>query len=1565
MVCRVRYLSSAGIHRREIPGIGALSAAFPQDWLLYASLQCFPRNDTPIEMDAMVVMHDRVLILELKDLDGKLTHNGDLWRNKKRTFRSPVQAVALKARKLKSFLKERIPGFDYYVDSRIVLTGTSTKQELDPAEQPMVWSLQEATSIATLQGRKALLRPVALGLTKAFQQEPEFERVTLNPKMFGPLETEWDGYRVVEPDFVSHPSGIWSEHRAEQATDDRFKALVRVWAFDKLPAGLNSQENRAFIADREMRAIGRLYDLGSPLFRRNAILEPIGDIKREILTQHFELRRLTAGFTTIDRWLESHSDDIDVDDRVTTVASLLEIVAELHAQGIAHRDLGPRSIWAMSPTRISLTGLMACQLPDDESLAEWISILRGHSGRLPEDADRTLAGTAKQRDVYALGQLAFRILAGAPAPEDPGQFSHAFPVPELVPWLARALQANGGARYSDARQLADEFASAVDRMETAGIDQPLIDRHETKDLPYLLWPPVRQLEGDNIYLARDADGAEVVVKTWPSVRRGESTAGDLALTRLFDGVGRLVSSPLPGLPRYVRAGLHAMGPFVAYRYEPGTPLSVSMPKDPEVVLRLSDRLVECVVAIHAMSHSHGDIAFKNILVCEGDTDIRLLDLFDMTPLGDGRVRTPAMSPDNRDALTDEQLDRYATVKVVRALLEGTSDPSLSGEIAILDRELERPRIETFEPIISCVREALDRLQAAKPQRFTITFKGGSKGPFVSDGGAYYLTVERGEASEVEYRLFGIDRMLGIQVRGSEVMGVRYTPANFTMLSAASQFGIAANLVVEVNEGAEAGIDSLLSFLETLAGPPVASEAEVHETLPQSIDVPRYWRKLLELEEAFQPGVEILQDIGPPSGPIAVYAYERLGRDFDFDTGTTVDVLLPTGRRVGEVNLDQTDGQRLVVEFSDRRLAPGDRVNLVERRSRTSFDRRMKAVQRILDDQAAIQGLIDFFKPGSSIRANDYGEAVSDEELKRYRLNKGQRLAFRHVISTGPVAMLQGPPGTGKTLFIASLVHWLTVERGARKILIASQSHEAVNNAIEALLDLFKGLGGRRPSLLRIGSKGITQKIRPYHTSSLQERSRSRFENAFRQRVLGPCSAVGIAKSLATDAIEIDRTIGERARRLKTLTEAERGRSRSPRREFKHRDATLERAAKAFSEAAERILGRAGDPTSIDAELDEAFATILARHPGSSMADVVRTRRLIELSREWAASLASPYRNFEEFLAKTRTVVTATCVGVGQTKIRMERNVYDWVIVDEAARCTPGELAVPIQLGRRVLLVGDHRQLLPMTERAVLRGLRGEMPDTPRQEFERSDFERAFLSSYGRENGHTLTEQYRMAPDICDLVSRIFYEPHGVQLRTSEDREPDQAFQQSLEAPLSFPVTWIDTSHEPDHAELPAPWDPTTFTNPAEIEAIMRLLERIAADAALVKALSSSKSETPIGVICMYSAQKTRIQDTFARRPWDSKFRSLVRVDTVDSYQGKENTIVIVSLVRCNRSGDQGHVRIPNRCNVAMSRAKERLFIVGASRMWGAVPERWPMRRVFDEVKGGAQGCKKIDSRTMR
>jgi hypothetical protein len=306
-------------------------------------------------------------------------------------------------------------------------------------------------------------------------------------------------------------------------------------------------------------------------------------------------------------------------------------------------------------------------------------------------------------------------------------------------------------------------------------------------------------------------------------------------------------------------------------------------------------------------------------------------------------------------------------------------------------------------------------------------------------------------------------------------------------------------------------------------------------------------------------------------------------------------------------------------------------------------------------------------------------------LDAYGLNDGQKKAMRYVVRYGPVGLLQGPPGTGKTHFIAALVHWLVTEAGAQRILIASQSHEAVNNAIEKLVDLFKGLK-RRPNLLRIGSKGITRKIRPFHTGASRDRYRVRFDTAFKHRVVALGSAIGLKRAFTQDAVEIDRLIGRPARRMKMLMAAAKEKDGITADDRRRYDAALRSAMAQFVAGGRKLVDREFESMRADEELDATFDELLDRHPGLSPADVSKVRGLIGLAAEWSEALATSHRNFEEFLAKTRSIVTATCVGVGQTRIRIDSKAYDWVIVDEAARCTAGELAVPIQVGRRVLLV---------------------------------------------------------------------------------------------------------------------------------------------------------------------------------------------------------------------------------------------------------------------------------------
>jgi hypothetical protein len=199
------------------------------------------------------------------------------------------------------------------------------------------------------------------------------------------------------------------------------------------------------------------------------------------------------------------------------------------------------------------------------------------------------------------------------------------------------------------------------------------------------------------------------------------------------------------------------------------------------------------------------------------------------------------------------------------------------------------------------------------------------------------------------------------------------------------------------------------------------------------------------------------------------------------------------------------------------------------------------------------------------------------------------------------------------------------------------------------------------------------------------------------------------------------------------------------------------------------------------------------------------------------------------------------------------------------------------------------------------------------------------------------------------VSETFYAPEGVRLVPSPNRVGDSRFVDAVPKILEDEITWIDTSDSARSEEQRRNRDRETW-NEAEIDVIIRALQSIADDKEFANRLTRDEDPT-IGVICMYKTQKFKLEEAFSQRPFSERFRKTVKIDTVDAYQGKQNKIVIVSLVRNNTKYRPGYVNEPNRCNVALSRAQERLIIVGARKMWGDEKCVSPMRAILHKITG--------------
>jgi len=365
--------------------------------------------------------------------------------------------------------------------------------------------------------------------------------------------------------------------------------------------------------------------------------------------------------------------------------------------------------------------------------------------------------------------------------------------------------------------------------------------------------------------------------------------------------------------------------------------------------------------------------------------------------------------------------------------------------------------------------------------------------------------------------------------------------------------------------------------------------------------------------------------------------------------------------------------------------------------------------------------------------------------------------------------------------------------------------------------------------------------------------------------------------------------------------------------------------------------------------DSLITAVAKKHRLSSADMLKKMRNLATLMRDWMGSVSSRRRSFEEFLAKTRQIVVGTCVGLGRSSLGIASAGFDLVIIDEAARCTPSELSVPMQAGRWIVLVGDHFQLEPFHELPVILESRRRLRLSP-EEIIRSDFDRAFASSYGKTAGEKLSYQYRMLPSIGALVSNVFYQG-ALEHRRVKAQLPEDIFPPDL----SGEMVWFNTDKLGVSAfqqERRRTTGKKSLINRVEANIIVDILRKLDSSPAFISWLSGlAEGAQPIGIICTYGAQSELIRSKMHAVGISGALQRACKIETVDSYQGKQNLIVILSLVRNNADGPiekgektiaQGFMARGNRINVALSRAMDKLIIVGASSRW---PSGAPMAQV--------------------
>ncbi len=250
--------------------------------------------------------------------------------------------------------------------------------------------------------------------------------------------------------------------------------------------------------------------------------------------------------------------------------------------------------------------------------------------------------------------------------------------------------------------------------------------------------------------------------------------------------------------------------------------------------------------------------------------------------------------------------------------------------------------------------------------------------------------------------------------------------------------------------------------------------------------------------------------------------------------------------------------------------------------------------------------------------------------------------------------------------------------------------------------------------------------------------------------------------------------------------------------------------------------------------------------------------------------------------------------------------YDLVIIDEAAKATVGEVLVPIVHARRLLLVGDQKQLPPFLEDTTRQAL--QELGISEEQAKYSLFEHLFgmVPSYHRD---MLDVQFRMHPSIGDVVSRLFYDGKLRNGPGTENRPlPAGVFARDQR------VMWVDVVGR-DYLV-----GKTSRANDLERNVITMVLDRLNTDA------RKAGMSLEVAVIAAYRGQADKLQVEL--RDVKSRWRSLaVKAATVDAFQGREADVVLYSLVRTG-DAERRFIADGRRFNVALSRAKALLVMIG-------------------------------------
>lgn len=662
---------------------------------------------------------------------------------------------------------------------------------------------------------------------------------------------------------------------------------------------------------------------------------------------------------------------------------------------------------------------------------------------------------------------------------------------------------------------------------------------------------------------------------------------------------------------------------------------------------------------------------------------------------------------------------------------------------------------------------------------------------------------------------------------------------------------------------------------------------------------------------------------------------------------------------------------LLKDANPELIADSGEIAVDRRMLEAALKRQEKALKMVQYDEGINTNLGKILLEPSTAK-NFSGMLLSDISFISDKIDSSKKDNILKALQCQDIFLLQGPPGTGKTTFITELVNQILKANEYSRILISSQSNVAVDHALTKIRETSPEV-----SMIRIGRKDkLSEKVQNLTIDEYMDFWKKKVINACRtylaefksvvkldETIVDKYNLILEIEKLQTEVEKINKEIIDKNFELNKIKEvysnlnavivkinsfSDTVRKRNDLVIDKELRGILSNFTQEYFDLGTEFINKLDEANEISfkkSELDDEVKSLKSKKDkfnddisiGRELlnikddSDYYIQRKEIELkmeknkdlykklskvesvSKEWFDRVGKG----EEFISeavRNVTITGATCLGVANIA-SSDTIVFDWVIIDEAGRATPPEILVPMILGKRVVLVGDHKQLPPIVDKSL------NLEQLKEMNIRKEDLEESLFEYIGKKLPDSckgmLNEQYRMSPAIGNLISKVFYDQKLKSMLSFEDKD------HKLSKWSGKGVLWLSTAKRPNKKQQSVKKsDHTTFRNKCEVDIIFNTLKDIDSEC------TDKGMKKEIAIIAGYEAQKSFIRKTYESE-YKEEFKSIsVEINTVDAFQGRETDIVFYSIVRSNDEGDIGFLKDIRRLNVALSRARELLFLVG-------------------------------------